>query len=272
MSSTPAPAGDPIIETRNLTARYEDTTVLSDISLEIKRGEVLTILGPSGCGKTTLLKHLIGLAVPTSGSVLFHGGDIANMDEDELEQMRLGMGVLFQGGALFGSMTVEENVVMPLVEHLGMDLKLAKRIAQMKLSLVQMQRAAQLLPGELSGGMKKRAGLARAMALDPEVMFFDEPSAGLDPITSAELDELILNLNRSFNITLVVVTHELHSIFSITRRAIMLEGGKIAASGSIDDLMKSDNPKVKNFLERRLVEKLTSQGTWLDHMMVSSAG
>jgi len=256
-----------VIETINLTARYGEQTVLEDINLKIHQGEIFTVLGPSGCGKSTLLKHLIGLQVPASGKVLLYGEDLASMEESEIEVARRRIGVLFQGSALFGSMTIEENVALPLMEHLNLERSLAYRIARMKLSLVQLDQAAKKLPSELSGGMRKRAGIARAIALDPEILFFDEPSAGLDPLTSAELDQLILDLNRLFNMTIVVVTHELHSIFSITERAIMLDEGHIVANGPIDELKSKDKTKTSQFLNRELPEKSDETEDWVKQYM-----
>ncbi|MDP6356868.1 MAG: ATP-binding cassette domain-containing protein [Planctomycetota bacterium] len=259
----------PAIQVQDLTAQYGDQVILRGIDLSIERGEILTILGPSGCGKTTLLKHLIGLLKPTKGKVILNGMDLSELDEVQLEESRQDIGVLFQGGALFGSMTVEENVAMPLVEHLGMELKLAKRIAQIKLSLVQMQHAAELFPAELSGGMRKRAALARAIALDPSILFCDEPSAGLDPITSLELDKLLLNLNDLLRMTIVVVTHELQSIFTIAQRAVMLDRGRIIAMGSMDELMASTNERVVNFLNRKGYERIGTKESWVDAALVN---
>jgi phospholipid/cholesterol/gamma-HCH transport system ATP-binding protein len=259
---------EPAIEVQNLTAQYGELVILKGINMSVGRGEILTILGPSGCGKTTLLKHLIGLLQPTRGKVILNGSDLAELDEVQLEESRRDIGVLFQGGALFGSMTVEENVAMPLVEHLGMDLKLAKRIAQIKLSLVQMQHAAEQFPAELSGGMKKRAALARAIALDPSILFCDEPSAGLDPITSLELDKLLMNLNVLLGMTIVVVTHELQSIFTIAQRAIMLDRGRVIAMGTMDELMASTNERVVNFLNRKGFDRIGTSESWVDAALV----
>ncbi len=259
----------PAIQVQDLTAQYANQVILKGINMSIERGEILTILGPSGCGKTTLLKHMIGLLKPTKGKVILNGMDLSELDEVQLEESRQDIGVLFQGGALFGSMTVEENVAMPLVEHLGMELKLAKRIAQIKLSLVQMQHAAELFPAELSGGMRKRAALARAIALDPSILFCDETSAGLDPITSLELDKLLLNLNDLLGMTIVVVTHELQSIFTIAQRAVMLDRGRIIAMGSMDELMASTNERVVNFLNRKSYERIGTKESWVDAALVN---
>jgi phospholipid/cholesterol/gamma-HCH transport system ATP-binding protein len=264
MTSAARAVHDPVIEVHDLTAGYGDKAILRDVSFRICRGEIFTILGPSGCGKTTLLKHLVGLMEPISGKVFLNGRSLATLNEQDMETARRSIGVVFQGGALFGSMTVEENVAMPLVEHLGMDLRLAKRIAQLKLSLVQMHHAADALPGELSGGMRKRAALARAIALDPPILFCDEPSAGLDPLTSLGLDNLLLRLNRLFGTTIVVVTHELHSIFTITQRAIMLERGEIIAEGTLDALSASPDTRVRKFLERKSDDPFPALGSWLD--------
>lgn len=260
----------PTVEVQDLTAQYGDLVVLNGINMSVAKGEILTILGPSGCGKTTLLKHLIGLLRPTRGKVFINGVDLAELDEVQMEELRQDIGVLFQGGALFGSMTVEENVAMPLVEHLGMDLKLAKRIAQIKLSLVQMQHAAEQFPAELSGGMRKRAALARAIALDPSVLFCDEPSAGLDPITSLELDKLLLNLNDLLGMTIVVVTHELQSIFTIAQRAVMLDRGRVLAEGTLDELLASNNERVVNFLKRKGFERIGMNESWVDAALVKN--
>ncbi|MDA0841461.1 MAG: ATP-binding cassette domain-containing protein [Planctomycetota bacterium] len=260
----------PTVEVQDLTAQYGDFVVLNGINMSVEKGEILTILGPSGCGKTTLLKHLIGLLRPTRGKVFINGVDLAELDEVQMEELRQDIGVLFQGGALFGSMTVEENVAMPLVEHLGMDLKLAKRIAQIKLSLVQMQHAAEQFPAELSGGMRKRAALARAIALDPSVLFCDEPSAGLDPITSLELDKLLLNLNDLLGMTIVVVTHELQSIFTIAQRAVMLDRGRVLAEGTLDELLASNNERVVNFLKRKGFEPIGMNESWVDAALVKN--
>jgi phospholipid/cholesterol/gamma-HCH transport system ATP-binding protein len=241
----------PLFEVRNLTAHYGETKVLENISFSVWPHEVFVIIGGSGCGKTTLLKHMCGLLRPTSGQVLFEGKDIAAMDEEELARVQRRLGIAFQSGGLFNSMTVGENVAMPMIEYGTVDRALVEPLVRLKLSLVGLAHAQFLLPAELSGGMKKRAGLARAIALDPPVVFFDEPSAGLDPIMAAGLDELILDLRRLLGSTFVIVTHELESIRKIADRILMLDRGQAIFLGTLEETTRAAHPRVKQFFERR---------------------
>jgi phospholipid/cholesterol/gamma-HCH transport system ATP-binding protein len=244
----------PIIEVDGLTARFGDNTILEGVSFQVHRGEILVILGGSGCGKSTLLKHLIGLYQPAAGKVILNGIDMRTDDAEELRQVKMRMGVLFQSGALFGSMTLAENVGLPIQEYTDLSPGEIDLIVRMKLALVNLAGYENHLPEELSGGMKKRAGLARAMALDPSVLFFDEPSAGLDPISAAELDILIKGINTGLGTTMVVVTHELESIFSIAHRVIMLDKSAkgIIAQGDPRELKDhSPDPRVADFFNRR---------------------
>jgi len=213
----------PIIQVKDLTARYGEDTILSEVSFDIFEGEIFVILGGSGCGKSTLLKHLIGLIKPYSGRVIIDGEDISQGDDSSYQRTLTKIGVLFQSAALFGSMTLAENIALPIIEYTDLPADAVNRIISMKLSLVNLDGYERHFPSEISGGMKKRAGLARAMALNPHILFFDEPSAGLDPVTSAELDNLILHLNRNLGTTMVIVTHELQSIFNVAHRVIMLD-------------------------------------------------
>ncbi len=240
-----------IIEVENLVAHYGEHLVLDDISFQVNRGDVFVIIGSSGCGKTTLIKHMTGLLQPTSGKILYDGKDITGMDEDELNVMQRNIGIAFQSGALFNSMTVGDNVALPLREYGTVDPKLIPALVRLKLSLVGLAAVDSLLPDELSGGMRKRAGLARAMALDPPIVYFDEPSAGLDPIIASGLDELVLNLKKLLGITFIIVTHELDSIRTIADRILMLDRGKGIFFGTLEDVEHTKEARVRQFFERR---------------------
>jgi phospholipid/cholesterol/gamma-HCH transport system ATP-binding protein len=242
-----------IIQVKDLVAEYGEDVILDRISFDVYEGEIFAVLGGSGSGKSTLLKHLIGLLRPRSGQVLIDGDDITRCDDKKLQKILRKIGVLYQSAALFGSMTLAENVALPVLEYTDLPGKSIDNLVKMKLNLVHLDGYENHLPSEISGGMKKRAGLARAMALNPKILFFDEPSAGLDPVTSAELDKLILNLNRNLKTTMVIVTHELQSIFAVAHRVVMLHKSNrgIIASGDPNYLRDhSRNPFVKQFFNR----------------------
>ncbi len=242
-----------VIEAIDLTLGYDDFILLKNINFSVKKGEIFAILGGSGCGKSTVLKHLTGLYDPLKGDVLINGTSIVNAEKEEKNALMRQFGILYQSGALFSSMTIEENIAMPLHEFTDLSENIIAAMAQVKLSLVGLEGFEGFAPSEISGGMKKRAGLARAMSLDPQILFFDEPSAGLDPISSADLDKLILELRKATGTTMVIVTHELDSIFTIADRVIILdkESKGIIAEGNPKDLRdNSTNPWVKEFLNR----------------------
>ena len=246
-------AGEPIIKVRNLTVGYGDVVLLEHVNFDVRRGEVFVILGGSGSGKSTLLKHMIGLLEPNAGSVVIDGDDIITASGDRRRAVLRKIGVMYQSGALFGSMTLAENVRLPLEEYTDLTSDEIGLIARMKLSLVGLGMYTGHLPAEISGGMQKRAAIARAMALDPMILFLDEPSAGLDPITSAELDGLITRLSRSLGVTFVIVTHELPSIFAVADRVIMLDRRRkgIVAEGDPRKLRDtSEDPWVRQFFNR----------------------
>jgi phospholipid/cholesterol/gamma-HCH transport system ATP-binding protein len=244
-----------LITVEGLTVGYGSTTVLEDVSFSVHAGEIMTILGASGCGKTTLLRAMIGLLPPMRGRVEIAGGEITTTEaEEHLTRARSHIGMLFQTGALLGSFTVGENVALPLREFTDLPEPIIGQLVRLKLDLVRLGGYEDFMPAELSGGMQKRAGLARAIVLDPKILFCDEPASGLDPETALEIDELLLELNSALNVTMVVVTHELASIQNISSRCIMLdrESKGIIATGTLDDLLQaSENERVHSFFRRR---------------------
>lgn len=247
-------SNDSIIQINDLSARYSDDVILDNINFDVCQNEIFVVLGGSGCGKSTLLRHIVGLEMPFNGNVIIDGTDLTNCGEIDFKRTLRKIGVLFQGSALFGSMTVSENVALPIQEYSNLQNNLIEKIVNLKLGLVGLEGYGNYLPSEISGGMKKRAGLARALALNPKILFLDEPSAGLDPITSREIDELILDINKNLGTTIVIVTHELESIFTVAQRVIMLDKTKkgIIAEGKPNDLQKhSDNQTVRDFFNRK---------------------
>src|SRR5688572_24653144 len=247
------------IEVRGVTKIYGSRKILDKINLDVLEGETLVILGGSGSGKSTLLRLMIGNIHPEGGDIIGLGKNICRMDEAELATYRRCIGVVFQSGALYNSMTVAENVALPLREHTDLPEETIEIIVKIKLEQVGLREHADKMPAELSGGMKKRAGLARAMALDPKLLFYDEPSAGLDPVTSTEIDHLIIDLNKKLGITSVVVTHEMDSAFRIADRMVLLDRGKFIVSGTADEMRNSTDPLVRQFVHGLAEGPLTAR-------------
>ncbi len=246
-----ADSRQPVIEVEDLVVRYGDKTVLDGVSFGIREGEIFVIVGGSGSGKTTLLRNLVGLMRPDEGRILIRGDDFTAMSDDERIELRKKMGMCFQGSALLGSLSVGDNVALPLREHTDLEESTIGIMTTIKLELVGLAGTERYLPSELSGGMRKRAGIARALAMDPELIFYDEPSAGLDPIVAAGLDELIRTLQETFGLTSVVVTHEMESVKLIADTVCVLHGGRVAGLGNLETVMNSDQSYIQQFFARR---------------------
>jgi phospholipid/cholesterol/gamma-HCH transport system ATP-binding protein len=244
-------ATEPIIEVEDLVVKYGERTVLDGVTFSVRRGEVFVILGGSGSGKTTLVRNLVGLMRPFSGCIRVKGENFTAMTDDERIELRKKIGMCFQGAALFNSMTVGDNVALPLREHTDLESSTIEIMTKIKLELVGLAGFEDFMPDELSGGMKKRAGIARAMAMDPDLMFYDEPSAGLDPIVASGIDALIRKLQSTFDLTSVVVTHEMESVKLIADTVCVLQQGRVVGLGTLDEVRRSDHPYIQQFFERR---------------------
>jgi phospholipid/cholesterol/gamma-HCH transport system ATP-binding protein len=266
LSSTTEPAPDPVIRITGLQTHYGSRQVLHDIDLNIEAGEIMVIMGGSGSGKSTLLRHMVGLEHPTAGEISLLGVDITQATAMQMMPVRQKIGVAFQGGALFSSMTVLENLLLPLQEHTRLDRKTMEIMARLKLEVVGLADFANLMPSELSGGMLKRAAVARAIVMDPDLLFFDEPSAGLDPVVSSALDDLILLLRDAMNMTIVVVTHELESAFKIADRITILDHGHILMVDTAEAVRQSDNERIQNLLSRRAEDHAIDAETYLKRL------
>jgi phospholipid/cholesterol/gamma-HCH transport system ATP-binding protein len=254
---------EPAISIRNLHVAYGEREILHGITFDVPAGETVVILGGSGSGKSTLLRTLVGLEAPTSGEIIVRGKNLQKLSAEEWRELRQHIGISFQSGALFGSMTVGENVALPLHEHTQLDPATIEIMVRLKLNEVGLSGYEDYMPAQLSGGMKKRAAVARAMAMDPEILFFDEPSAGLDPIIAAGIDQLLLKLKEAFGITIIVVTHELASAFLIADRMVLLDKGKIVANGTPPELQASSQPRVRQFLDRVAEPELSQEIDYL---------
>jgi len=256
----------PVIEVLGMNAHYGDRQVLHNVNFSVAEGEIMVVMGGSGSGKSTLLKHLLGLQKPSSGSINLLNQNIASLGRKQMMALRRTMGVAFQGGALLSSMSVGDNVKLPLRENTQLDENTIDIMARLKLELMNLAGFEDLMPAELSGGMLKRAGLARAVIMDPKILFFDEPSAGLDPVTSVELDELILQLRAALNMTMVIVTHELESAFKIADRITVLFDGEVAAIGSVEEIKNSTDVRIQNLINRKPRDKVVDADAYLQRL------
>ena len=254
----------PMVSVRDLRVSYGAVEILHGINFEVKPGETLVILGGSGSGKSTLLRTLVGLERPSSGQIWINGKNIAAISRMEMDEIRKKMGMSFQGGALFGSMTVGDNVALPLREHTKLEESTIEIILRLKLEQVGLAGFEYYMPSQLSGGMKKRAAVARALAMDPEILFFDEPSAGLDPIIAAGIDQLILELKRAFRMTIVVVTHELASAYLIADRMVLIDKGNVLSIGTTEEMRSSSQPRVRQFLDRVAEPEVSRESDYLE--------
>jgi phospholipid/cholesterol/gamma-HCH transport system ATP-binding protein len=269
MSAAPTASGVPVISARGLRVKYGDREVLHGIDFDVLHGETVVILGGSGSGKSTLLRTLVGLEKPSSGEVLVKGTDLARATARQMEAIRKRIGLSFQGGALIGSMTIGENIALPLLEHSDLAPSTIEVMVRIKLEQVGLSGFEHFNPSQLSGGMRKRAAIARALAMDPEILFFDEPSAGLDPIMAAGIDDLILNLKKAYAMSMIVVTHELASAFRIADRIILIDRGRILAMGLVAEVQRSTEPRVRQFLDR--IADTTADDE-VDHMRLFTEG
>ena len=252
MADADQDADDIAIDCRNVTKRFGRQTVLEDLTLQVKTGERLVILGGSGAGKSTLLDLMAAQTEATSGTIRVHGEDICGMTDDQRADYRKSTGMLFQSGALFQSMTLRDNLALPLREHTDLDEDTIQSVVKMKLELVGLREHLDKKPAQISGGMRKRAGLARAMALDPSIIFYDEPSAGLDPVSVTEVDHLMIGLNETLGVTTVIITHEMVSAFRVAQRMVLMDQGKFVADGSPEEMKNSDNDLVRQFVNGEL--------------------
>lgn len=261
----------PMIRVEDLVTHYGERLILNHVNLEIAPGETMVILGGSGTGKSTLLRHIVRLELPTSGHVYIRGHDVCHMPEERFNLLRRKMGMLFQSAALFNSMTIEDNVSLPLRELTQLEESTIRIMTRIKLDLVGLSGVESYMPAQLSGGMRKRAGLARALAMDPEILLFDEPSAGLDPITAAGIDSLILKLKLAFKMTIVVVTHEMASAFVIADRITVMDGGEVIAIGMPEEIRTSRHPRVQQFINRTPEDETRDMQAYLRTLTQSSS-
>jgi phospholipid/cholesterol/gamma-HCH transport system ATP-binding protein len=275
MTTNPMPqvaSPKPVISLRDLRVSYGEREILHGITFDVQPGETLVILGGSGSGKSTLLRTLVGLEKPSAGEIWIKGRDIAKASTAEMDAIRRKIGMSFQGGALFGSMTVGENVALPLREHTSLEDSTIEIILRLKLEQVGLEGFEYYMPAQLSGGMKKRAAVARALAMDPEILLFDEPSAGLDPIIAAGIDQLILELKRAFHMTIIVVTHELASAFLIADRLLLIDKGNIAALGTVEEIRGTTQPRVRQFLDRVAEPEISGEMDYLQMLTAEHSG
>jgi len=260
---------DPIVSARDLRISYGDREVLHGLTFDVRRGETLVVIGGSGSGKSTMLRTLVGLEKPSSGQVRINGVDISTAGAREMDAIRKRIGLAFQGGALIGSLSIGGNIALPLLEHTALERTTIEVMVRIKLEQVGLSGFENYKPSQVSGGMRKRAAFARAMALDPEILFFDEPSAGLDPITAAGIDDLILSLKKAYGLTMVVVTHELASTFLIADRIVLIDRGNIVAMGPVEEVRSSQHPRVRQFLDR-IAD--STQDEDVDHLRIYTEG
>jgi len=261
-----------VIEVRDLVAHYGERKILDGVSMDVYAGEIMVIIGGSGSGKSTLLRHVMALEHGTSGTVKILGRDPAALDAKEALDLRKKIGVAFQGGALFSSMTVGENIMLPLYEHTVLDRTTMEIMARLKLEVVGLAGFEDLMPAELSGGMVKRAAFARAIIMDPKILFCDEPSAGLDPVIAAALDDLLLRMREAMGMTIVVVTHELESAFRIADRITVLDQGRILLTGTAEELRETKSERIQNLLQRRTQEEIVDPEEYLERLMGERLG